>query len=577
MKVLLLIPPEVNYIEATNAERVDRQREHRPNLGILYVASYLEKNRPQYELKVLDAASEGYSMVELALRIRELNPDVVGLTAMTFTLLDALAAARLVKQIKPEAKVVLGGWHPTYYPLETLKQDGVDYVVHREGEVSFAELCDRLADHFFDPALEDVEGIAYRKADGGMVLNPPRPVVQDLDELPPPNCNLANIRNYHHILGSKGVTLALQSSRGCPFGCTFCDIRRTKLRQRSSESVVAEIRRWYDIGIRSFFFVDDNFVINKKWTLETCEMIAGQGLDIEFKISARVDLIDNPERIQSCGLNLGIRQSRGEWIMRLDAHAHYTTDYLRLCHETALQTGADNVGGIRITHSGGEGYQAKLIQALTTHKFGVGNSNFRTRAYPGRSDTVPFGYFRRDVFDQLGLIDERLVRTQDYEFNRRLLAAGRQIYLNPVIRSSYFNMSDLGSFLKKQLLRQGPYTAYMWYLAPYAFSLRHAITVCFAIFFWAGIILSSISLPFSLFWLSIMSLYVCLGLLASIQQSMRYRSIRHLIYLPLGFLLFHLCHGTGVLLGLGKLVCGAAPVQRVKEPWPGAGKFRAWP
>jgi anaerobic magnesium-protoporphyrin IX monomethyl ester cyclase len=88
------------------------------------------------------------------------------------------------------------------------------------------------------------------------------------------------------------VTLSLQTSRGCPFGCTFCDIRRSTLRQRSPDSVVAEIQRWYRQGVRTFFFADDNFVLNKKWTLETCEKIAAQGLKIDFKISARVDLPD---------------------------------------------------------------------------------------------------------------------------------------------------------------------------------------------------------------------------------------------------------------------------------------------
>lgn len=282
----------------------------------------------------------------------------------------------------------------------------------------------------------------------------------------------------------------------------------------------------------------------------------------------RVRLIDNPQRIQSCGLNLGIRQSRGEWIMRLDAHAQYPSNYLRLCHQTALETGADNVGGICITKPGGKGYQAKLIQALTTHMFGVGDSGFRTKARTGLSDTVPFGYFRRSVFNRLGYFDERLVRTEDYEFNRRLSAAGGQIYLNPEIKIEYFNNPDLSNFLRKQLLIQGPYCAYMWHLAPYAFKLRHAITGCFAIFFWAGLILSFISPMVRLFYWSVMTLYACLALLASMQQSKRYSCTRHLFFLPIGFLLFHLCHGTGVLLGLGKIARGTAPVQSVNEPWP---------
>jgi len=291
----------------------------------------------------------------------------------------------------------------------------------------------------------------------------------------------------------------------------------------------------------------------------------------------RVRLLDNPGRIQSCALNLGIREATGGWIMRLDAHTLYPADYLRLCYETARQSGADNVGGVCITYPGGTGYAAQLVQALTTHRFGVGNSGFRTTAQAGLRDTVPFGFFRREVFDRIGYFDKRLVRTQDYEFNRRLVASGGSIYLNPEIRSSYFNLPALSLFLKKQLLHQGPYNAYMWYLAPYAFVPRHAVTGCFALFFWGSLALAQVHHFLAWFFLAVMALYFCLGGLASVQQAGRYSDLRHVVCLPFGFFLFHLCHGTGELLGLARLLCRTAPVLKVREPWPGAGKFRPWP
>ncbi|MBL0225456.1 MAG: glycosyltransferase [Geobacteraceae bacterium] len=113
---------------------------------------------------------------------------------------------------------------------------------------------------------------------------------------------------------------------------------------------------------------------------------------------SRIRLIDNPGRIQSCALNIGIIKSKGNWVMRLDAHTHYPSNYLMLCYKTALNTGADNVGGICITYPGGEQYEAQLVQALTTHIFGVGNSGFRTGAKAGPRDTVPFGFFSAKAF-----------------------------------------------------------------------------------------------------------------------------------------------------------------------------------
>jgi len=230
-----------------------------------------------------------------------------------------------------------------------------------------------------------------------------------------------------------------------------------------------------------------------------------------------------------------------------------------------------------VTRPGGSGFQAKVVQALSTHWFGVGNSSFRLNAKPGLADTVPFGFFRRSIFQEIGLFDERLVRAQDYEFNRRIIASGGKVWLDPGIRAEYFNLPDLWSFYIKQLRKEGCYNAYLWYLAPYAFALRHGITGAFA----AGVMggcLGSLLTPFILWpFAVIMGLYFVLACFASVQQACRYRSAVLALALPPCFFLFHFLHGLGVLSGLLKLCIGAAPVQKAREPWPGANRFRAWP
>lgn len=169
----------------------------------------------------------------------------------------------------------------------------------------------------------------------------------------------------------------------------------------------------------------------------------------------RIQLLDNPSRIQSTAINLGVRAARGAWIMRLDAHAVYPSNYLRLCHETALRSGADNVGGIFITEPGGTGYSAQLVQALTIHKFGVGDSGFRTGAKEDWADTVPYGYYRREVFARLGWLDERLVRAQDYEFNRRIIASGGRILRNTHIQIKHYNQPAIGQFPPQTVRQRG--------------------------------------------------------------------------------------------------------------------------
>ena len=302
--------------------------------------------------------------------------------------------------------------------------------------------------------------------------------------------------------------------------------------------------------------------------------------EIASEISAadsRIRLIDNPNRTQSAALNLGIPLASGDFIMRLDAHSVYPKDYLRRTVETAIRTGADNTGGVVATLRRGDGYQSALVQALTTHKFGVGDSGFRTDAAEGEADTVPYGCFRKEVFTKVGLFDERLLRAQDYEMNRRITAAGGKIWMNPAIQVRYFQQPDLPSFIRKQVVHEAPYNAYLWYLAPYAFTPRHAITGVFAFGVISGLLLSAFSPVVKMVFWGVMVLYFALAFAAGIQQSFRYGEPRHVLFAPIGFFAYHFLHGIGVLIGLTRLAIGKAPVQGKPEPWPGAGRFRAWP
>ena len=282
----------------------------------------------------------------------------------------------------------------------------------------------------------------------------------------------------------------------------------------------------------------------------------------------RFQLLDNPRRTQSSGLNIGIRASRGEYILRLDAHSTYPRDYLVRCLETAERTHSDNVGGIALTRPAGSGYQSALTQALTSHRFGVGSS-FRTGAREGPADTVPYGFFRRDTFERFGLFDERLARAQDYEFNRRIVAGGGRIWLDPRIVVQYTQQPTLRSFLRKQFYLDAPYNAYMWYLASYTFTPRHAVTAFFALGALAGLPLALIFPPIASVVAIVFGAYAVFALVASIQQANRYRQLRHVAILPFGFLAYHLTHGVGVLAGIARLAFGTAPVRRQDVAWTG--------
>jgi glycosyltransferase involved in cell wall biosynthesis len=287
----------------------------------------------------------------------------------------------------------------------------------------------------------------------------------------------------------------------------------------------------------------------------------------------RVRLRQNPGRLQSTALNLALREARGQWIMRLDAHSSYPPDYLIRCLETAERTGADNVGGVFDTQPGGASYQAAVVQALTTHRFGVGNAGYRLGEGEGPADTVPYGFFRREIFDRIGGFDERLVRAQDYELNRRIVRHGGTVWRNPAIRVIYHNVPTLRRFYQKQITLEAPYNVYMWYVAPYAFAWRHAITGAFVAGVVGGGALAARVPPLRAPYRGVLSLYATLAVAASVQQALRYREPRHLACLPACFAGFHLSHGAGILAGLARLATRTSPVQaRAARPPAAASK-----
>ena len=192
------------------------------------------------------------------------------------------------------------------------------------------------------------------------------------------------------------------------------------------------------------------FVVDGDSTDATLE----KTLDLQKKFS-NITILGNENIYQSYAINVALHYAQGAWVMRLDAHSYYPPNYLELCLETSLRTGAENVGGLFITQPGNDSYQAQLVQALTTHSFGVGNSGFRTGKGDGPADTVPYGFFRRSVFEKIGLMDERLVRAQDFEFNSRIIKSGGKVWRNPKIEYLLSQSAHSFCFLQETIAERG--------------------------------------------------------------------------------------------------------------------------
>ena len=316
MKVLFIVPPEETYVGASSHKSVDYKREHRPRLGILSVATYLRFNRPDIEFRFMDCLALEMEFSDLEREIRDFKPDLAGITCLTFTYIDCLQTSSIIKRANPETKVCLGGFHIALYPEESLAPKHVDFVIYGEGEQTMLDLVNYMDKGI--PDIRDIFGLGFKEK-GSLSINQNRPVMEDLDDIPFPDYDLVDINLYSHVLGKGDINLALESARGCPFGCVFCDIRHTKFRYRSAESIVDEIERLVAKGVHSFFTVDDNLTVNKKRAIKMCEMIVERKLKIDFKVSSRVDTVDEKVlyHLKQAGcsrLSIGMESSKQKYL-----------------------------------------------------------------------------------------------------------------------------------------------------------------------------------------------------------------------------------------------------------------------
>ena len=161
-----------------------------------------------------------------------------------------------------------------------------------------------------------------------------------------------------------------------------------------------------------------------------------------------IKMIDNPWHIKPKALNLGIESTNSDVVMRIDAHTDYAANYISKLMHGLFKHNADNIGGVRETYSGDTPI-AKAIAVGISHPFSVGNAYWRTGIKSlQKVDTVFCGCYRRSVFDRIGLFNEKLIRTQDKEFNARLIKAGGVIICDPSVRCTYFPRTKLRDYIK---------------------------------------------------------------------------------------------------------------------------------
>jgi radical SAM superfamily enzyme YgiQ (UPF0313 family) len=253
---------------------VERHKYAAP-FGILYLADALE--RAGFGVRLVHKEGSKANIQELVSLVCKEEPLLVGLSTFTAPSIRPTIKASMAIQEAANVPIIWGGYHPTIAPEQTLANDFVDLVAIGEGERTIVELARVLQAHGPDArALSGVAGIGF-KEDGRAVFTPPRPFIDDLDDVRPAWHHL-EIENYvfsadyfYSGLGGERV-LAYITSRGCPWRCGYCfnqAVNRRRFRAQSAERVVADIKELEErYGITGLLFEDDNFFTDRKRAFE---------------------------------------------------------------------------------------------------------------------------------------------------------------------------------------------------------------------------------------------------------------------------------------------------------------------
>lgn len=246
-----------------------------------------------HDATVMDCPAEGTTFAAMLAAAARLSPDIVFVNTSTPSIADDLAAAAAVKGRCPtRPAVALYGIHPTCHFSDLLAPGtGVDCCVLGEPELTVRELTAAVAR---GDGLEGVAGIAYRALDGRPITTLPRPPIADLDSLPIPDWSFVDTGNYR-LPHTDERFLLVNTNRGCPHRCTFCNAHayygRTP-RRRSVDHVLRELSRDVEsFGVHDFLFWAEEFTLDRTFVLELCEAITGSGLRIRWVCNSRVDAV----------------------------------------------------------------------------------------------------------------------------------------------------------------------------------------------------------------------------------------------------------------------------------------------
>jgi len=279
MNVLLIAPP------------VDCRYDIYPPLVLLNLDSMI---RDKHQVEILDCIAKKIKVKDVLKYIKN-SVNVIGISNNhTNNTHNVISIAKQIKRIFPSKILICGGVNATF-DYEYLLNNGFDFVVRHEGEVTFKELIlyiDKENKNF-----NEIKGICYKKGNK-IYINKERPLIKNLDDLPLPSWDLIDEELYKSSIGKQSM---IETGRGCTFNCNYCvSCRMWKHthRYKSSKRIALEFRLAEKRGINILFICDDNFTSNPKKVIEICKELIKQKNNLPWEVSGRNDnLVRNPEII----------------------------------------------------------------------------------------------------------------------------------------------------------------------------------------------------------------------------------------------------------------------------------------
>jgi radical SAM superfamily enzyme YgiQ (UPF0313 family) len=271
-----------------------------PPLGILYLTAYLKKYRYSGEFNILDLRSCSLKNAQIADRINGFDPDLIGISSLSTESVSTHNLVEICRKARHGTPVLLGGPYASAEWPFAMEDSNIDHCFVGEGEQSFLEFLNCM-DNGGDPKA--ISGLAFRDPSGKPALNPLGSFITELDEIPFPDYELIDLKEYAFNANShlpafdfKRRFAPIFTSRGCPYKCTFChNIFGKKIRFRSPGNVLAEVD-WLvkEHGISEIHFEDDSFNIDVKRAKTICHEIINRKYDLKtaFPNGIRADFVD---------------------------------------------------------------------------------------------------------------------------------------------------------------------------------------------------------------------------------------------------------------------------------------------